>query len=106
MIGATERILAVVREVPAGQVVTYGQVARLAGLPGSARQVGYALARLGMESGVPWQRVVRADGSIAPRRAAADQRRRLESEGIGFDAEGRIDLERWRWHPGTDPLSP
>ncbi len=99
------RIYAVVRRVPVGRVTTYGEVAWLAGLPGRARQVGYALHALRSEDeGVPWQRVVNARGEVSPRaEPGLDglQRRMLEAEGVVFDARGRIDLERFRWRPRT-----
>lgn len=92
------RIWAVVRRIPRGQVATYGQIAALAGLPGAARQVGYALAALPSdEAGVPWQRVVNARGEVSARAepgADEEQRALLEAEGVRFDARGRIDLER------------
>ncbi len=96
------RILAVVRRIPAGRVATYGQVAALAGLPGAARQVGYALFSLPEPTDVPWQRVVNARGEVSARaEPGADhfQRHRLEEEGVRFDVRGRIDLARWRWEP-------
>jgi methylated-DNA-protein-cysteine methyltransferase-like protein len=96
------RILAVVRRIPAGRVATYGQVAALAGLPGAARQVGYALFSLPEPSDVPWQRVVNARGEVSSRaEPGADhfQRHRLEEEGVRFDLQGRIDLARFRWEP-------
>jgi methylated-DNA-protein-cysteine methyltransferase-like protein len=92
----------VVARIPAGRVATYGQIAELAGLPGQARQVGYALAALPDGSTVPWQRVVNARGEVSARRdfdGAPRQRLRLEEEGIRFDAAGRLDLERCRWRP-------
>ncbi len=95
-----ERIYAVVRRIPRGRVASYGQVARLAGRPGAARQVGYALAALREDSGVPWQRVVNAQGGVSPRAEPgweALQRRLLEAEGIRFDARGRTDLARFGW---------
>jgi methylated-DNA-protein-cysteine methyltransferase-like protein len=91
------RIYAAVRRVPAGSVATYGQIARLAGLPGRARQVGYALHALS-EDDVPWQRVVNARGALSPRsepEAERLQRALLEAEGIVFDGHGRIDLARF-----------
>jgi methylated-DNA-protein-cysteine methyltransferase-like protein len=100
--GNYSRIEAVVRRIPRGRVATYGQVALLAGLPGHARQVGYALHALARGSPVPWQRVVNARGEVSPRRMpgwAGLQRALLEREGIVFDARGRIDLERRLWHP-------
>jgi methylated-DNA-protein-cysteine methyltransferase-like protein len=96
------RIHAVVRRIPRGRVATYGQVAELAGLPGAARLVGYALAALGPESLVPWQRVVNARGTVSPRAepwAELEQRRRLEREGVRFGRDGRIDLDRHGWRP-------
>lgn len=97
-----ERIYAVVRRVPRGRVATYGQVAALAGLPGHARQVGYALYALPDGTTVPWQRVINARGEIS-RRAEPGydrlQRALLEAEGVGFDQTGRVPLERFRWNP-------
>lgn len=98
-----EQIYAVVMMIPAGYVATYGQIAALAGLPGHARQVGYALSALADNSPVPWYRVVNARGEISLRRggSGADllQRVRLEAEGVVFDAQGRILLELFRWRP-------
>lgn len=101
-LGRRARIWAVVRRIPPGKVATYGQVAALAGLPGAARQVGYALAALPEGSDVPWQRVVNARGEVSPRaEPGADhyQRHRLEEEGVGFDRRGRIDLAAHLWDP-------
>ncbi|MHC4066568.1 MAG: MGMT family protein, partial [Planctomycetota bacterium] len=61
-----ERIFRVVRQIPAGQAATYGQVAMVAGLP-SARMVGRALAALPDKSEVPWHRVINSQGKLAPR---------------------------------------
>ena len=88
-----------VRRIPRGRVATYGQVARLAGLPGHARLVGYALHALEDET-VPWQRVINARGEVSPRRVPGPeeaQRRLLEDEGVEFDLRGRVRLERYRW---------
>jgi methylated-DNA-protein-cysteine methyltransferase-like protein len=96
------RIYTVVAMIPPGSVATYGQVAKLAGLPRQARQVGYALAALGGPNAVPWHRVVNARGEISPRSAVgAETRQRslLEREGVRFDSQGRIDLEIYRWRP-------
>ena len=104
--GGRAAIWAVVRRIPAGKVATYGQVAALAGLPGGARQVGYALAALPEGSDVPWQRVVNARGEVSARAEAGadhDQRHRLEEEGVRFDRRGRIDLARHRWDPDARP---
>jgi methylated-DNA-protein-cysteine methyltransferase-like protein len=91
----------IVRQIPPGQVATYGQVAELAGLYGRARMVGYALYRVAPDSDLPWHRVVNAKGEISqsPVRYGSDQlqRSRLEAEGIQFDRQGRIDLQQYRW---------
>src|SRR5512133_2284608 len=96
-------IYAVVSRIPEKSVATYGQVASLAGLPGRARLVGYALSALAGKSTLPWHRVVNAQGRISSRSCGSDadreQRLRLEHEGVSFDAGGRIPLERFLWRP-------
>jgi len=94
----------VVRRIPSGRVATYGQVAAMAGMPGAARQVGWALSALGEEDDVPWHRVINARGEISPRgaREAADlQRAMLEAEGIEIGLRGRVDMKRFAWTPRT-----
>ena len=97
-----QRVWSAVRRVPRGRVATYGQIAQLAGIPGAARQVGYALAALADVSDVPWQRVVNARGEVSERAdfdGAPRQRLLLLEEGIHFDAAGKIDLVRFGWKP-------
>jgi methylated-DNA-protein-cysteine methyltransferase-like protein len=102
-----ERVYAVVRKIPRGRVATYGQVAELAGLPGHARQVGYALAALPAGSAVPWHRVVNAAGAISlPGGTGLEQRLRLAKEGVAVDARGRIRLTECRWAPGARTRGP
>jgi methylated-DNA-protein-cysteine methyltransferase-like protein len=97
------QLYTIVRQIPAGHVATYGQVAKLAGLPGHARQVGYALSALPEDTDVPWQRVVNAKGEVSPRSwsdGSEDfQRRLLEEEGVVFSDAGRIRLSEFRWSP-------
>lgn len=100
------RVYELVRQVPPGRVVTYGQVAVLLGAPAAARAVGYALHFLPDGSDVPWWRVVNAQGGISlkGRGSAADfQRHLLESERVKFDAGGRLELAAYRWWPGEGP---
>ena len=100
------RIRAVIHEIPRGRVASYGQIAALAGIPGHARQVGYALRVLPDGSDVPWQRVINGRGEVS-RRAGEDlvgpgqgfQRHLLLEEGVVFDSAGRVDLKRFGWDP-------
>jgi methylated-DNA-protein-cysteine methyltransferase related protein len=102
--GASEsfraRVLRIVRSVPAGRVITYGQVALLAGSPRAARQVGGVLygSRKGDE--VPWQRVVNARGGISTHKIGAGelQEALLRAEGVEVGPEG-VDLRRYGWAP-------
>jgi methylated-DNA-protein-cysteine methyltransferase-like protein len=96
------RIYKIVRRIPRGRVATYGQIAELAEMEGRSRQVGYALHRLPASIDIPWHRVVNARGEVSPRSGGDShelQRLLLESEGIRFDARGRIDLKKYRWRP-------
>jgi methylated-DNA-protein-cysteine methyltransferase-like protein len=98
------RIWAAVADVPPGCIASYAQIAAAAGFPRQPRLAGYALHRLPPESGVPWHRVVNAQGRIAfPPASAAyrEQRRRLETEGVVFLA-GRIDWRRYGWKRSGD----
>ena len=98
-----DRVYDRVREVPAGRLVTYGQVAASLGSPRAARQVGYALAGLRRrpeDSDVPWQRVINAQGRISHRgdhERAAVQEALLRAEGVVFDETGRTDLDALRY---------
>jgi alkylated DNA nucleotide flippase Atl1/ribonuclease BN (tRNA processing enzyme) len=106
------RIYEIVNHIPQGKVATYGQIASLAGMPGHARQVGYALHALPDGSEVPWHRVINRKGQISLRSnlsATSLQRALLKSEGIMFDANEAIALEKYQWHvpfgrfdPSTD----
>jgi methylated-DNA-protein-cysteine methyltransferase-like protein len=90
-------VLDLVRRIPRGRVATYGQLAAMAGRPRSARQVGQALR--GADDGVPWHRVVNAQGRISRRSRTASmmtQRILLEQEGVVF-RRGRVALTRFRW---------
>lgn len=101
-----EQIYRIVRRIPRGRVATYGQVATLAGLPGHARQTGYALHALPSGTAVPWHRVINAQGAISLRAVPGGeltQRLLLESEGIEFDGRGRVRLAAYRWKPRTRP---
>ena len=98
------RYYAVVERIAEGRVATYGQIAALAGFPGNAREVGFALAALPEATELPWQRVINARGEVSLRREPGRdgfQRHLLEEEGVPFGAAGRVDLARFGWEPGT-----
>ncbi|MDJ0703276.1 MAG: MGMT family protein [Leptolyngbyaceae cyanobacterium MO_188.B28] len=104
-----DRIYAIVRQIPYGQIATYGQVAELAGLSGKARLVGYALYRVDMKhDDIPWHRVINAKGEVSYStvRQGADhlQRALLEDEGIEFSPVGKIKLSQYRWRPPIELL--
>ena len=92
-------VYALVRRIPSGHVVTYGQVAALVGRARSARAVGGAIAHCPED--VPWHRVVNAQGRISRRRSESGmltQRIRLEQEGVRL-RRGRVALTRYQWDP-------
>ena len=91
-----DKVYEIVRNVPYGSVMSYGQVAHLAGNPRMARQVGRALHVCRPEDHIPWHRIVTKDGRIAERSASLEeesQRILLEREGIAFDEQGRVKKE-------------
>ena len=91
-----QRIYDLVRQVPSGRVTTYGRVARMIGcIP---RVVGYSMASVKPELGVPWQRVINSQGKISLKGSSGDlQRQLLLDEGVEFNARGRIDLSQFGW---------
>jgi len=95
-----ERVFAVVRRIPAGRVMTYGQLAEILGQGYTARTVGFVMHSA--DETVPWQRVINAQGACSTGRVIVPpdlQQRMLVSEGVVFDARGRCDLSRYRWTP-------
>lgn len=92
-----------IKKIPRGKVMTYGDVAVAAGMPGAARAVGYAMRALGRD--VPWQRVLgrknprTAQITIRDPRGKAEQRRLLEKEGVRFDAAGGVRLAEFSFRP-------
>ncbi len=92
------RVYEVVARVPAGKVVTYGQVARHLGMPSGARAVGWAMRQC--PEGLPWHRVVNAQGGLSKGEHTDYiplQRALLEAEGVVFDLQGHVDLHTFGW---------
>lgn len=85
----SEAVWRAVRAIPRGQVRSYAQVALYAGRPGAARGVGMELKVLPDARGVPWWRVIRSDGTLAPA-VAHEQARRLRAEGVEVRQRGRV----------------
>lgn len=95
-----ERVYEVVKQIPCGRVATYGQIARLINAPRCARLVGFALHANPEPGIIPCHRVVFKDGSLAPGFAFGgpeEQRRLLESEGITFTSEGKVQMDTYTW---------
>ncbi|MGD9588655.1 MAG: MGMT family protein [Pyrinomonadaceae bacterium] len=100
-----ERVYAIVRQIPPGRVMTYGQIAMILGEGYTARTVGYVMHGAGDE--VPWQRVINSQGKCSTGRLTLPhnlQQEILESEGIEFTKSGKCDLNKYRWYPdGLEP---
>lgn len=98
-----EKIYALARNIPYGQVTTYGQLGAMVGLS-DMRIVGDAMNAAPAD--VPWQRVINARGMISMQGAAgARQRALLEAEGVGFDENGRVNFEEVGWVPDAEWLT-
>lgn len=96
-----EAVYRLVRKIPRGRVMTYGQIAVILGHPRAARAVGYALRASGGKN-VPWQRVINARGRISDRTPVEGpliQKVLLQAEGVQFNAGDACDLNRYRWEP-------
>ena len=94
------RVYELVRRIPSGRVMTYGQLAELLGEGYTARTVGFVMHSA--EEGDPWHRVINAQGACSTGRVVLPpdkQQRMLEAEGVNFDARGRCDLGQYRWTP-------
>ncbi|PIC96618.1 DNA methyltransferase [Sporosarcina sp. P26b] len=99
----TEQAVAIIKAIPPGHVMTYGQVASEAGNPRGARQISRILHSMSAKYDLPWHRIINAQGGISTPDHAEDkgntQRERLISEGVQFNESGRISLDTYRWHP-------
>ncbi|MBP1769771.1 MAG: Methylated-DNA-(protein)-cysteine S-methyltransferase binding protein [Candidatus Aminicenantes bacterium] len=99
----TRQVKAILRRIPRGRVATYGQIAALAGRERAARGVAWILHSSSDSAGLPWHRVIGGEGRISLRRGRGfeEQKKRLAAEGIAVGRDGRVDLKRYLWEPGT-----
>lgn len=97
-----EEVYKVVARIPAGRVMSYGQIARMLGAPRAARQVGWAMRCC--PDNIPWQRVVKDSGEIAGGGHADFRRILLEEERVSFLPDGRVDMEKCRYVPTIELL--
>lgn len=97
----TEQVIAVIRSIPDGKVMTYGQIAELAGSRRAARQVVRVLHAMSRSHGLPWHRVLNAQGKIGARDGESMmlQKMHLEAEGVEVSDEGEIDLAVYQYWP-------
>ncbi len=96
-----ERVYAIVREIPVGRVMTYGQIAEILGQGYTPRTIGYVMHAADTQN-VPWQRVINSQGACSTGKMTMPinlQQKMLEDEGVEFDAKGRCDLKIWLWSP-------
>jgi len=91
----SKQVYEIVEKIPYGQVLSYGDIARLLGNPRAARQVGWAMRNC--PDDLPWQRVVLADGTIAGGDFAELRKQLLVEEGVPFLSNGRVDIKACRW---------
>ena len=95
----TENVIEIIRGIPEGKVMTYGQIARLAGSPRAARQVVRILHSMSKKHRLPWRRVINVKGQIALQEDQAynEQVLSLEAEGVEIGLGGVVDLEKYQW---------
>lgn len=101
MASFNEQVYDVVARIPAGRVATFGQIARIIGRPRMARFVGYASNNKASWH-LPWHRVVFKDGSLCGAEFFDQQYRALKAEGVKFDKDKRVLMDKYQWDPERD----
>ncbi|MCL2546065.1 MAG: MGMT family protein [Oscillospiraceae bacterium] len=91
-----QQVYEIVAQIPYGKVASYGQIAQMLGAPRMSRHVGFAM-RCCPSDDIPWQRVVKKDGSVTGGECAEIRRGLLESEGVTFLPNGRVDMKACQW---------
>lgn len=102
-----ERVFRLVRKIPRGRVMTYGQIAEILGEGYTPRTVGFVMH--GSDDKTPWHRVINAQGACSTGRIALPhdkQQRMLEVEGVSFNERGRCELKEFLWIPKARKSNP
>ena len=101
-----ERVYEIVREIPSGRVMTYGQIAEILGAGYTPRTVGFVMHGADTNK-VPWQRVINSQGACSTGKMTMPinlQQKMLEDEGVVFNEKGGCDLQKYLWFPeGFEP---
>ncbi|ASS75210.1 DNA methyltransferase [Tumebacillus algifaecis] len=97
----TKRTIEIIQSIPAGKVMTYGQIAKVAGSPRAARQVVRILHAMSQKHNLPWHRVINSKGQIGLREEAGFQEQKLllQIEGVEITNESFINLAQYQYHP-------
>ena len=102
----TKTAVAIMKSIPAGKVMTYGQIAALAGNERGARQVARILHSMSKKYEIPWHRIINAKGEIGLKdeEGRFTQKEKLVAEGINLTTSGKVDLTRYRYHPEIESI--
>lgn len=94
----TANVIEIIQHIPEGKVMTYGQIAKLAGSSRGARQVSRILHSMSRKYRLPWHRVINAQGEISIKNEELHhvQKLSLESEGVHLNKHNRIDLDKYQ----------
>jgi methylated-DNA-protein-cysteine methyltransferase related protein len=95
----TEEVIHIIQHIPKGKVMTYGQIAKLAGSPRAARQVVRVLHSMSKKYHLPWHRVINAKGEVAIKSEELyhEQLLNLQAEGVEVGLDGIVNLEKYQW---------
>lgn len=101
----TERAITIIKNIPRGKVMTYGQIAKHAGSPRGARQVVRILHSMSKKHQLPWHRVINSKGEIGFQDEEQFNRQKtfLATEGVFLNNRGKIDLEFYQYYPEVPP---
>lgn len=100
----SQKVIILIQSVPEGKVATYGLIAKLAGYPQTSRRVGWLLHSSTQKYSLPWQRIIKSDGSLSfpvDSNTFLLQKQALEAEGV-IVKKGRVDLKKFLWQPETN----